>query len=79
MEEKEVTPMTLSIGPANPERTNDFEHNGWKFRFKANDPYGFITVYCLTNKKTLDGQFTGVADAEKYCKRYILTQNEKKA
>ena len=70
--------MSLTIGPANPERTTDFEFDGWKFKFKAYDPYGFIKVTSLKDQKTLDGQFTSVLEAEKFCKMYVNRNKKEK-
>lgn len=58
--------MDLFIGPQpDEERTRDFEHNGYKFKLKAHDPYGFVKITSLTGNKTLDGQYTSFTEAQR--------------
>ena len=55
----------ITIGPANDERKQEFEHNGIKYILKAYDPYGFIKITCLKINKTLDGYYTSFTEAKK--------------
>jgi hypothetical protein len=74
--------MRFTIGPANDERKQEFEHLGYKFILKATDPYGFVTVTCLKPSFTLQEQFTDFERARRGARDYInkkLEQKDKKA
>ena len=54
------------------DRTKDFEHNGFKFKLKAYDPYGFIKVTSLTGNKNLDGQYTSFTEAQRGAIEHVV-------
>lgn len=68
----------MRIGPAlEEERTRDFTNNGIKYKMKAYDPYGFVTVTCLKTNKNLDGTFTSFIDAERAAIQHSIKLSEK--
>lgn len=74
--------MKIQIGPEQlEERTSDFEYEGYNFKLISTDPYGFIRVFSIKEKKYLDEQFTGNADAKRGVMKYVhglLTKKDKK-
>jgi hypothetical protein len=69
----------LSIGPQlEQERTQDFEQDGVKFKLRYEDPYGFLKVYCLNDKRYLNEQFTNLTAAKIGIAKYLKVRSEKK-
>lgn len=69
----------LSIGPVSEqERTQDYEQDGVKFKLRYEDPYGFLKVYCLNDKRYLDEQFTNLTAAKLGISKYLKNRLQKK-
>lgn len=70
--------MNMQIGPApEEERTRNYESNGVKYKLKAYDPHGFVTVTCLKTNKNLEGTFTSFLEAERAAIQHAIKFNTK--
>lgn len=70
----------LRIGPQpEEERTQDFEHNGFRFKLKSLDPYGFIKITSLKDNKNLDGAYTSFVEARRGAIEHVIKVLEPKS
>ena len=61
----------MHFGPQrDEERTITYEYEGFTFKLVSEDPYGFIRVFSLKDKKNLEERFTGNFEAKIGAQKY---------